>query len=214
MGAELGELYTELSQELTWQYWRWRQFVALYAGSEARIEILNSAAPFFFWIAQETLWHDALLGLSRIGGPAATGKKQNLSVHQLPGLIADPELQQRVSSLLADVSEAVAFAMDWRNRHIAHRDLDLSLGRAAKPLADASRRQVDDALDTLARVLNTVQRYYLQSETGYRFSPGSRDAEDLLYVLRDGIRLERLRQQRLEEGEYRPEEWGDDDPAL
>ena len=214
MGGELGELYSILSNELTWLFWRWSQFVALYSAKPSRLDILNAAAPFFFYVIQDTLWYDTILGITRLAGPAATGGKQNLSVHRLPDLIADPTLGQEVQSLLDGLSSVAAFATDWRNRHIAHRDLDVALGRSAKPLPAATKKGIDTALDKLADVLNAVDRHYFSSTTSYRLSPTTGDAEGLLYVLRDGLKLEELRMKRLEAGEYKSDDWNDSSSAV
>ena len=214
MGSELGELFTLLSTELTWLYWRWTQYVQLYADKPSRLEILNASAPTFFWIIQQTLWLETILGISRLAGPEATGKKQNLSVRRLLPLIADAGVRTDGQRLLVEVTSNSAFAMDWRNRHIAHRDLDLSLGRHVSALAPASKEGVDAALDSLAALLNRIERHHLNSTTAYRHSSITEDAENLLYVLRDGLRREQIRTERLESGEYRPEDWDDDAPAI
>jgi hypothetical protein len=182
MGRDLGELFSLLADELTWLFWRWDQFVVLYATKPSRLEILNRSASLFFWIVQDTLWYDTLLAISRLAGPAATGAKQNLSVQRLPSLLKDDRLRNTVSALLEEVTEKAAFAIDWRNRHIAHRDLDLALKKTAKPLPDATRQSVDEVLDAMAAVLNAVSRHYLDSTTAYRFSPGPFGAETLLHV--------------------------------
>lgn len=215
MGNDLGELYTKLSDELTWLYWRWQQYVRLYGTNPGRLEILNASAPFFFYVVQQTLWYETLLGITRLAGPEKTGNKHNLSVHRVSGLIADKPLRQEVEQLLAEIRQASAFAIEWRNRHIAHRDLALSLGHTAKPLPEASKEKVDAAVDAIAALLNRLSQHYLKTTTAYRASPLTRDAEELLYVLRDGLRREEIRQKRLEgSGEYLPEDWNDDLPPI
>ncbi|MES2523023.1 MAG: hypothetical protein V4617_10020 [Gemmatimonadota bacterium] len=73
MGQELGEVFTELSNQLTWQFWRWSQFEKLFGSDESQVTVLNSTAPMFFGTAQDLLWLDTLLGISRLAGPASTG---------------------------------------------------------------------------------------------------------------------------------------------
>ena len=213
MGKDLGEVFTELSNQLTWQFWRWSQFEKLFGNKESRITVLNSSAPMFFGIVQDALWLDTLLGISRLAGPASTGhgkrEKQNLSIRRLPDLLVDVTLRTEVSELIAGLGRVTEFAMDWRNRHIAHRDLDLSLGRPASSLPPASRLAVNAALDGIAEVLNCIDRHYFDSATGYRSSPLNADAEDLLFYLQAGLKREALRQKLLEVGEYRPEDWED-----
>lgn len=66
--------------------------------------------------------------------PEATGKEQNLSVRRFPPLIDDATLRAEAETLLREVIASARFAMDWRNLHIAHRDLGLPLGQQATPL--------------------------------------------------------------------------------
>lgn len=214
MGDELGQLFNALSTELTWLHWRWGQYVKLYAGKPERLEVLNAAAPTFFWIVQQVLWFETLLGITRVAGPEHTGKKRNLSVRRLPALIGDLALRERAERLVQVVSTECEFAMDWRNRHIAHRDLDVVLGQHPMPLSPASHEAVDAALDAIGALLNAIEEHYLRSTTGYRFSVLTRDADELVYVLRDGLRRERTRQAKLERGEYDPQDWDDDLPAI
>lgn len=207
MGTELGEIFTQLSQELTLAYWRWTQYTKLFGDNASRLEILNASAPDFFWIVQDVLWNETLLGISRIGGPAETGTKQNLSVLRVAALITDLKLRSDVEQLAVLVTDTGAFAIDWRNRHIAHRDLNLALGRQVKPLAGVSRNEVDAALHAMADLMNRVERHYGQSTTAYTSCFLTSDVDSLLSVLRDGLQLESLRQAKLERGEYDPNDW-------
>src|SRR5882672_5366283 len=96
MGAPLGEVYTELFAELTWVSLQWSEFCELFAGSQQRLDILNSSASFFFWLAQRSLWYDMLLAISRLAGPAKSMGRDNLSVQQLPFHISDLALKAEV----------------------------------------------------------------------------------------------------------------------
>ena len=48
MGAELGARYNVLWTQVVWLNAKWTEFVALYADSPERIDLLNEAAPYFF----------------------------------------------------------------------------------------------------------------------------------------------------------------------
>lgn len=209
MGADLGELYSLLSGELVWLNWRWHEFVYLYGGPAQRLDLLNASAPFFFYVVQRVLWDETLLGISRLAGPATTGTKRNLSVHRIPELIQDTNFRAEVGALLEDVSKTSAFAIDLRNRRIAHRDLDVALGTSATPLPAATTEKISGALQSLADVLNAIQKRYLGSTTAYSFTSSAEGAESLVYVLRDGLRRQELREEKLESGEYDPDDWDD-----
>jgi hypothetical protein len=129
-------------------------------------------------------------------------------------LVSDDTLRVTLERANAELEGASRFATPWRNRHIAHRDLDLALGKEAAPLPPAEVSHIDDALDKMAAMLNAVNRHFFRSETGYRLAAPVQDAEDLMYYLRAGVRREELRTQRLLEGEYSPEDWDDVDRAV
>ena len=213
MGTVLGELYTALRNELIFLCWRWEQYVDLFGEKPARVELLNRSAPFFFWVIQQVLWEDTLLAITRITGPVRSVGKDNLTVRRLPALVV-AEIRRGVEARVDQVVQKADFAKDWRNRHIAHRDLALALGRAPEPLAPASRASIDKVLDDLAKLFNALSNHYLRSTTAYRGHSPTDGALALLHTIRDGLRREEIRQKHLEEGDYQPDEWDDDAPPL
>lgn len=206
MGPDLGPLFHALYVELTWTHWRWRQFRTLFGDKSSRVDLLNQSAPLFFRIVQDVLFEDTLLSISRLAGAARSLGKPNLSIERLPRLMKDTQLEAAIAEHVAYAQIDAAFAKDWRNRRIAHRDLRLVLGGAEKPLSSASREQVDGSLASLRDTLNAVQEAYDDSSTAYDFQPGAGDAESLLYVLRDGMRFDADRRERWERGEVHPDD--------
>jgi hypothetical protein len=73
-------------------------------------------------------------------------------VASLPNHIQDPELRSEVEALCVTARDKASFAIDWRNRHIAHRDLMLTLRTPAKPLEPASHLNVGEAITAIAAV--------------------------------------------------------------
>lgn len=187
MGEELGEVYTALWQQVTWLYSKWGEYVALFGTNQDRIEILNATAPAFFKTVQNSLWEDILIHIARITDSSKSAGKENLSVHRLPTLISE-DRRETVEELLSSVRETSAFARDWRNRRIAHRDLKLALNHEAKPLKAASRAHVQSALGALSAVLNHLSNSYLGSTTMFEFAsePSAGGALSMLHYLRAG----------------------------
>jgi hypothetical protein len=93
--------------------------------------------------------------------------------------------------------ERTEFCRDWRNRHIAHRDLRLALNEPAKPLAKADKAKVDAALKAVVEVMNAVDIYFTGSETRYDLYSPRHGAVALLYVIDDGVKAEEQRMERL-----------------
>ncbi|WP_162254475.1 hypothetical protein, partial [Pelomonas sp. Root1444] len=108
----------------------------------------------------------------------------------------------RLSLSINDALLKCEFARDWRNRHIAHADLDLALGETAQPLATASRLQVKEALKAIEDVLNTVSIAFLDSATRFGDMVLINAGEDLIYLLDFAIRKQEERSKRFESGEY------------
>lgn len=207
MGEEIGTIYSALWQEVAWINKKWAQYVALFGTNSERIELLNRAAPSMIRTVQDTLWEDVLLHLARLTDPPKSMGKANLSVRHLAALLAGAPIGTKADSLAATALSACEFARDWRNRRLAHRDLDLALGQSVQPLAPASRAAVKESLVALEELLNSVSLHYLDSTTRFDLGPGGEDAVSLLYLLRDGLRFQDDRLARIKRGEHGPDDF-------
>ena len=116
-------------------------------------------------------------------------------------------LRQSVQDSLEAALTKTEFARDWRNRHIAHKDLRLALADGAEPLKAASRTAVKEALGAIADVLNTISGSYLNSTTMFEGLGAQSGAETLLHVLDDGLTADQERRDRLRKGEFRPDDY-------
>ena len=201
LGPQLGPIFSELSDDFAWLQVKWGEYRELYGTSPERIDLINSAAGLFFRILQDTMWEDALLHLCRLTDPAVMGKKQNLSINALPELCTDEILREAVKTLVGKAVVATSFARDWRNRHIGHRDRPLALG-SVRPLSAASRAQVTNAISAIHRVLNEISEQLLGSTLADDVIIPPTGAEALLYVLRDGIKADTERRERIRSGKF------------
>lgn len=205
LGDNLGSLFHELWNEVAWLYIKWEEYVELFGQTPCRIDLLNRSAPVFFRIIQDSLWEDVLLHIARLTDPPKSSGKSNISLQCLPDLV-DEKIKVTISEQIINVKEKTDFCRDWRNRHIAHRDLKLAIGEKAESLKPASREKVRLALDSIAKVLNTISEYYLKSTLGFDSIGGPGGTGELLYVLDDGIKAGIERQKRIESGTYLPED--------
>jgi AbiU2 len=208
MGEELGELYSALWQQLTWLHHKWGDFIALYGKNQERIDILNSTAPSFFRTIQDCLWENILLHLARVTDSSQSSRKDNLSFRRLPLLINHQDTRAKVQASVDTAIELTKFCRDWRNRRIAHGDLQLALGRPTQPLAAASRDHVRDALSELDSILNLVSTHYLASTTMFSHAaePNAGGGTSALYYLRAGFQAEKARSVRLRNGTHSKED--------
>lgn len=213
MGEELGSIYSQLWQELARLYRTWAEYVALFGTKESRVDLLNKAAPAFTRIVQDSLWEGVILHVARLTDPPKSVGKRNLSVRALEEAVTDSELKLRMSEAVTKALSAAEFCRDWRNRHLAHRDLNLALKLGAEPLLAASRQKVSEALASLSDVLNVVSLKYMGSTTVFdidiHLGGGPGGTMSLLYYIDMGVEAEKRRREKHKSGnfdvsDYRP----------
>jgi hypothetical protein len=175
----------------------------LFGTKPSRIDLLNRAAPQFFRMLQDELFEATLLHLSRITDPPYSlndKNKPNLSIRALAEHSTDAKLKTDVEKAVADAVKATDFARTWRNQHIAHKDLKLALDQQGTALPDASRKQVKEALQSIAAVLNLVASHYSKSQTAFDKVASFHGAESLLHVLHRGLKAHDEQIERLKAG--------------
>jgi len=209
MGEPLGRLYHHLWQQVVWLNVKWNEHLELFGTKPSRIVLLNNAAPRFFRIIQDLLFEETLLHIARLTDQPASGlgkdKKRNLTIRALPPLVDDPVRSALVELVKISVEKS-AFARDWRNRHIAHLDLDLALNDGTTPLSDVTRGQINEAIESLGKVLNAIDAHYYDAETMFGFKNPIGGAISLLYVLDDGLRTAADRDNRIRSGDFQRED--------
>ncbi len=203
MGNELGAVYAALWQEVARLHSDWSNYETLFGSKESRVDLLNAAAPAFSRLVQDSIWENVLLQIARLTDKAITFRKPNLTIQRVAPLISRSSSRsvKRIESSVQTALTNCAFARDWRNRHIAHNDLDLKISNEARPLDFASRQSVKLALASLSEVLNNVAKEYFDSTTFFD-TFGAEDALSLLYVIDDGLRARERRHQRLLDGVF------------
>jgi hypothetical protein len=201
MGESVGTIFDALLYEVYWVHDKWNEYVTLFATNDKRIELMNESAPAFFRTVQDTLWEAVLLHICRITDPAKSAGKKNLTLKRLENNLERSPIAHPVRELVTLASDSSDFARDWRNRTLAHKDLELSLKKDVKPLAEASRIAINKSLESIYAVINLVSTHYLDTE--YDFSSDDGDAVSVLYLIRDGIEFEKDRITRLKTGKFK-----------
>lgn len=207
MDDPLGRLFYALWQELAWLYAKWEEYLLLYGTKESRIDLLNKAAPLFFRIIQDVLWEDIILHIARLTDPPKSSGKATLTIRRLPDLVDDSNTAQALRELINIAIQSSEFCRDWRNRHIAHRDLKLVLEKDIVPLKPASRKKIKEALNSIAEVLNAVSQHYTDSEMTFDIGEDPEGAVSLLYVIDDGLKAGEERKERMRSGKYRKDDF-------
>ena len=207
MGQELGETYSALWSQCAWAHLRWQQFVHLYATNPKRLELLNQASPLFALVIQHDLLDQTLLSVCRLTDPVGGKRKRKLTILRLPRMLSSLVDKSVVAQVTKRVDRAVArckFARDLRNRQLAHTNLALALAKTgAKPLPEATRRDVERAMVSIAVVLIRVLRAFGR-DTRFDVQLEASNAVDLLYVIREGLQSRERRHARLLAGRPEP----------
>lgn len=196
LGPDLGPVFHVLWNDRAWLVVKWQEYREMFGSGAEQVELLNSAS-LFFQIVQDTLWQDILLHLCRMTDPPKSMGRENLTLRSLPDLISDPAFGAEVAPLVEQAIEATAFARDWRNRHIGHRDLALALKSGMQPLASASEVQVSAALSAIHAVLNRISERLLDSTLAGDVITPFTGAATLMLLLRNGIEARDARRKRL-----------------
>lgn len=214
MGQALGEQFSALWQELAGLHSRWGEFEEMYGTKKSRIDLLNESAPAFFRFAQDALWEQTLLHLSRLTDPpysVGNAKKTNLTLRNLPDLIDDANLKAQLLALVDDAVAKAKFCKDWRDRLLAHRDLGLALGQPSAEIPAAELKNVSDALEAMTKVMNAVEKHYKDSSTLYKAGAVNGGASAVIYRLAHAKHVLDDRSEKLKRGEWSADEYNPTD---
>jgi hypothetical protein len=168
MGEEFGGLFYELNGEFMWACLKWQQHEDLF-GSPETVDLLNRSAPAFFGSLQQILREDVLLHVSRLTDAPRIGDRKNLSLKRLKGHITDPSLRNQIDGLLDIVEQRTGIIRRERNKRLAHLD---EQAREVQVPTLASRRQVKEALEAIAGLMNAINMHYRGGPTSYEYVIG------------------------------------------
>ncbi len=183
MPAGLATQFEPLFKEVMWLTAKWSEFLKLYAADKETIELINRSAGYFFVIVQDTLWDDLLMHLTRLSGPARTGKNKNLSIFQFPSLVDSDVLRSKLETMLSQRSEVFGFADRHRNKRLAHHDLTVATSGISS-VPGSSRLQIRKALEFLQEYVRAIYAHYTDTDFIFERFDNTHDANRLLRLLR------------------------------
>jgi AbiU2 len=188
MGEEFGAIRDDLRNQVGLLHIRWQEYRRLFAASPEIILLLNKTAPAFFYEVERVMWENVIVQLCRITESPQMGVHEHLTIQRFPSMISELTVRQEVQVLVDAVVAKTKFARDWRNRKLAHMELPPPSGEVAVPLADASRRQIEDALSSVRDVMNYLEKHYLGCPVSYEHAiEPVGGVASLLAVLREGL---------------------------
>lgn len=174
-----------------------------------RLEVLNLIAGPLLRLTQDLLWEYLLLRVARLADPPSAGRKrdkESLSVLWLPLLFGGDEDEDHQKAelqvLVAEANECATFARQWRNKLVAHVDLERARDGVtrflrderpalAEPLEPATLAKMDRALKAVHQALDTALRYHYDSEKGMSLGPAAVSLDIGAPVFHRAVRLVR-----------------------
>jgi AbiU2 len=156
MGQEIGTIYAHLWAECLDLNAAWGEFEALFANKE-NFDVFNAAAPGFFAYLQDLMIQDLVLRVARMVDKSS--QQANLSLEVLRNNLPLAN-KAALENAFLDLEMNSAFAVVWRNKLYAHKDLSIILGNPAKPLPDINRIQMEAAIKSINGVMDQIDQIY------------------------------------------------------
>jgi hypothetical protein len=198
MGDDLGTLYYHLWQEVALLNVRWNNFRDLFTAPK-NIDVMNRTARRFFARLQQTLMSEVMLHLCRLTDPPRSSGRANLTLQALPELLLPEDLRTGLLPLIDQVVADTEFARIWRNRRLAHNDLERVLNPELDPLPTASRTHIDQAIVSVGRVVNLVESGCLGAPTRFEDTlAAGQGPRALIWYLKLGLEAEKARHDRMQ----------------
>jgi hypothetical protein len=173
----------------------------------SRLDIMNESAPAFFHMLRAELSDMILLQLSRITDKPVVGGHKTLTIRNLPSLISDGTARLAIAALVEMALEKTKTCRDHRNMLIAHDNLNLALQDKAEFVSGPTKREIDEALKAIAEVMRAVSMHLSDSDMIFDAgNPRVHGFVELLYVMRDGLKTRKEREERLRAGKYTPDD--------
>jgi hypothetical protein len=202
MGQDLGQLYHELEDDVSWLLDKWGELKELFDKGQDRIDLLNEAASSFFYIVRQVLYEDVMLHLSRLTDPPQSNSKSlrrkvpNLSFLSLEGLILDQTLKTRVKAATDQIVKNCKFAREYRNRLLAHSDLMTRRSTHPTPLPNVDKVMVEDALAAIRDLHGLLGQHYGNPHVLLSGGSNPWGARSLLHYVERGVRATKEEQER------------------
>ncbi|MBC8348882.1 MAG: hypothetical protein O3A82_02205 [Verrucomicrobia bacterium] len=193
--SELSEIWRSIKDEVMWTHGRWILYRQLFGTDEHRVSILNRSASTAFSMIQGMMLNDIQLSISRLGDPAGSGARKNLTLRRLLVEVRKVNEATLASELepLIDIFEShTENVRTRRNKAIAHLDLATKLETSVVSCAGPSREEIETALESLRGVLNHIELYFTDSQTLYNDCILRAAGDSLISSLTRGLRYSEL----------------------
>lgn len=173
---------------------RWEIYTQLFDNGRKNVDLLNASGSYVFCLLQHLLLDDAILALSRLTDPPATGKHENASIKHLIGLVRPsltPSDANDVDVSLGKLEKCVSNARTHRDKAIGHADLQHAVGSASLP--GIAYTDLEGAMQELQKLMLRLGSSSIRRVGGYRpIIAFGTDGNALLKHLRNAKGLQSL----------------------
>lgn len=189
LDAEGKDLLDFLEKRMFWLRIRWGNYETLYGHTAARIELLNDAAPGFFFIFQEVLFDEISMDLCRLTDTSKQSATIREMVKKLKAFKSEPKYKT-VAKLVAEIERLIKPLRAYRNKVMAHLDLHATL-KAYKTkvhvVDPATRAQISTLLDLFGKLLNAISDLLGEAPCYFDHYPLDGDADQLLNLIKGAM---------------------------
>jgi hypothetical protein len=182
--ARLQALFENVHDQLQELHRSWTLYFLLF-GSQYSVNVVRDTAPFTFGSFQHLLIEAIYLQTHRLleGGSAEAKGVASLPtlLSALPASLAP--LRRELKTKINVTRRECLKLSEWRDRHVAHRDLATVLAEHPEPLEPVNAKIVGDALETFAAALSSISdelRLNLRYDVKHEMNDLGRDVTELL----------------------------------
>jgi len=207
MPQALDEKLKAIDIEVRNLYFKLKFFNQLFTDPK-RVEILKVTAASLFQSIEESMLFDILLSIARLTDPPRSVGRENLSFKNLLQEMPNGPLRMEINVLLSNIKQKTKDLETWRNKKLAHNDLQKALGGFFLP--PIQKKDLADILEMIPKAMNLIYRHFSDTEVRYDMCITSQDGDSLLFYLEYGLdaweedkrnqnldRLHKLRKKRL-----------------
>jgi hypothetical protein len=178
------EIHKQLGNEISTIAVKFDQFSQLYLNGQETLNLLAKAAPLYFEFTGESLIRDIVMSIARLSDHAQTMNKDNLTFARLSNELTG-QCKAHFDAELKHLQNRMEKIKLWRNKHLAHNDLNHSLNRVALPNLDYDN--IKECVKISVVLLNVVNAYTGESQTLYDQVVQSGGASALLVHLQSAF---------------------------
>jgi hypothetical protein len=173
---EIRDDCAELYDDVVMLHLKWRFYSELFPDPE-HARLLSNSAGSFFHVVEEALRADVLMTICRLSDPTPSLARVNLSFAILRGKCTD---LPKVDNLITAFQAACGNLRRYRNRYIAHNDLESNIPYHEMLLPGVGRFHIGEILQLAREILRTVYRHYAKLELDFEpaHSGGAKDLVD------------------------------------